>query len=1116
MSGKKSNEELPLGLEALIDDERLARLFSEDAQSCALQLWILQLKIGQVKENRIVYGRLLPYDFSDNAWHSGEDDRFRTFGQVQAQVALVNLYVKGSYCAELLRKLSTGKSIATISDQLKLSMPGRLKERFGDTALPEKGLAYRPVAYLLNRDSYDDDRGSPCSPHGEAGALSASITQTDKVALFNVEEGYHPYMTEFVVQRLSDDTGLNFGGCDTVRFGDIELLTFPTLDDQERSLLTVSWNTDPEAVVIRFNAMQLPRFNYFLFRLSIANNAQIMFSRIVPAARDSEGIFEGQFPLDDLLRAATDSTELEIYGYHDNDYCASGTLCSRWKVGYIRELNVQGRVSEHGASPVKFDWLEKTTGRSGRVKAALTPDRGGIAFENRLGGREADPWVPANQEIRSLFARLHPPKSEGAFFLRWGKDDGESRLQFVEWFKALLAKYGQHQIVIFDPYFEIAGLVLIFLSAAPRSDYIVFTTLPKAPSGGTTGSDDSKTPASDRISNLISTCEKNRDLFKRIKLRIYGMKAERLHDRYILVIGSNGLPVAGFNLSNSFQSAAQNYPLLVTPIPRDTLLKVEKYQSDLVREANCAAGTECGMPNPETSILFDSSSLQSSPQRCEPLRFLERESAGHVLSMWAGEASLEGLHGDQLKQSMTELGLLESESLTLPETPGLTECVKKMEEEGSSFTESWEVLGEVLAHSRHGDGHFLEFAGQCKFLVFLSSFVEKAFDRTATGAEKEASLISSRFFRQSIESLLHSSYHPGHLFYPVKYPALSWPEYFGIKALWRSSPDRLLTVLETQIAHIPEEPDSSDMVRLSLLSQAISEIALSVDMGAGDDQIRRLARSSSGLLKWIGLNGIERRLDRPGGLDEVMRFLADLPDGEELKVLAWMTHRAAKKEGEVQTYADLVTTLHGKLPGAIPLETLMRLVDDLRGHMNKIAWAEPWLFQDVILPLLQDERANTEDACEIWIKELTEELKTERPGFSREREGQTTNIAAFLYAYSAPEQRESSLRTIEPILGRHRRIVQQPLASTSDWKRWDRALVVSMWILGFCRWAQYYLREREVTDDGLIRLSQSARDVAFIRPMEAWESEGIGKNVELAAFLDQVEGLMANEEEQIG
>ncbi|WP_431798393.1 hypothetical protein SGO26_29620 (plasmid) [Cupriavidus metallidurans] len=53
-------------LDDLLNDGRLARLFSKDARHCALQLWILQIRSEQSIENRVVYGRLLPYSHSSD------------------------------------------------------------------------------------------------------------------------------------------------------------------------------------------------------------------------------------------------------------------------------------------------------------------------------------------------------------------------------------------------------------------------------------------------------------------------------------------------------------------------------------------------------------------------------------------------------------------------------------------------------------------------------------------------------------------------------------------------------------------------------------------------------------------------------------------------------------------------------------------------------------------------------------------------------------------------------------------------------------------------------------------------------------------------------------------
>lgn len=1101
-------------LDDILKDYRLTRLFSTENCPCVLQLWVLQVISEQSIENRVVYGRLLPYSHSSNSWFFSNNDNYLVFETVKAKLTCLNLYIDSIYCAELLRQFSAGQSISAINKTLGFECSKKLREQFGSTVLVVNNLVYRPVAYLLNRDAHD--RRSLSSPHGAAGAFSASITQVNKDALFRLSDEYKATLTTSLVERLNAETGLEFGGTDAARFGDIELLVFPTLNDLEQNLLSVKWLDSPSALSVRFNPVQVPYFDRFQFNLSVANDGQIFFSNIASANRGKDGVFEYVFHVSEELRERTDSTELEIFGF-PSAHSHEGVLCCRWRIGYVREINFQGYAVGQGASSVKFDWLENSTrpSMSGRVKAALTVNHGNLGFGNRIGGRETDPWVPANHGILSLFSRLHPPKSEGRFFQRWSMGDGEGRLQFVEWFRALLGKYQQHQIVIFDPYFETAGLGLVLICAATNSDYIVFTSLPKSSKVVEDAKDECDQPTSWRVNNLIASCEHNSHLLSRIKFRIYGLKEGRLHDRYILVMGPDKLPVAGFHLSNSFQKAAENYPLLITPIPADALLQVDQYKSELVKEA-MSTRSDSEAENPVMRILFDSTELPLLPRRYEPLRFLEKPEAGNVLSVWSGEPSLKSLSGDQLRVRMVTLGLLRGNSLVLP--GGLNNCVNKQAFNSKGFTEAWEVLGEVLAHSSIGDMGEQNLESECDFLEFLSQFLEAAFEREHDSMDKELAVVDVRLFRKPVEFFLHSSYRTDQLFHSTKYTALTWPEYFAIKFLWWYTPGCLLKIAEGKISKLPMESDETEVVRLSLLSQIVSEISLSIQFDMSKNQRDNLVRCNHGLLQWMGLNAVERQLDTPGGLASVLSLLEVFSSQERVRALGWMVHHAAMDSNKEEIYKGLVAALHEVLPETIPIKDLRYLVDSMRGHMGQLAWVEPWLFQDVVLPLLQTGRASTEDACDIWMQELTSMLgprsNNQSRLFDRVREGQTTNIASFLFASSNLEQQEVALKKLNNILKLQRRIVQKPLASTSGWAQWDDALSVSLWILAFGRWSEFYLREHGMTDQKLVQLSLSAHELAMIRPIEEWQSVGVGKQGELIAFLEHVEGILRENDGQ--
>lgn len=1098
-------------LNNIINDSRLSRLFQQNRGDCALQLWVLQIKLGELVEIRIVYGRVVPHSFSNNMWSATDDDNFHDCGQFGAQVVQLNLYLKSTNCIELLRLLAAGKTVTAISEELGLNLKDKLRGRFGTVALNAEHLAFRPAAYLFNRDAHD--RQSLSSPHGAAGAISAAITQTDKEALFRQGETYNVALARLIVADLDGHTGLDFGGVDAQRIGDIELLVFPSLNDSEQSLLSVSWVDEPVSLNVRFNPTQLPGFSGFLFRLSIETGGQITDSWISVAKPDTAGVYQVRFNLTEEKRSRVDSTEIEIFGFDDGE-AVQGTLCHRWRVSYVREINFSGHALGHQSQPVKFDWLEKTAPSSSvaRTKAALTHDTGNHSFESQVGGREADPWVPANRNLTSLFSRLHPAKSEGKFFLRFSEGDRNGRLEFVEWFKRLLAKYQNHQIVIFDPYFEDAGLGLLLLGATSKSEYIVFTSLPKPKNTDELTPDEDNIPRSGRIDNLIASCEQSRHLIQHLKLRIFGLKDGRLHDRYILVIAPDGLAAAGYHLSNSLQKAAENYPLLITPIPSDTLVDVEKYASGLVLQAKTAQ-VEDKVENPTFTTLFESKAATPVTSRVyDPLRFLERHNAGDVISVWIGEESLRGLSGDRLKNRMIDLGLVDDGKFLHTQTDGLRNCIDHHKGQFSHFAEVWDVLGDVMAHSHYQDQSMDNFENENDFLQFLADFVKAGFSRVLNDMAQELTIVAGNFFRDPLETILHSPYRLDHFVNFTRYTGLTWAEVFAIKFLWLFAPDRLRILAEVEMAVVPEEVETADPIKLLLLSQIVGEIAQSAELGASEAQRTCLLHSKNGFLRWIGLNSIEKMLgvenERAAGLEIIATF--SLRD--QVQTLGWMIARAAKRDGKADFYEDLLLALQKALPNSIQVGDLRNLVDSMRGHMRSLGWAEPWLFQDVIFPLLKDGRASADDACEIWITELVGLLAPDRNGdlrlFNTAREGQMTNTAAFLFANSGQDRQHASLQSLKNVLARQKRILQQPLASTSNWTRWHTSLITCTWILGFTRWSQYYSSTLGTAQPGLDQLSDEAYSLVKTHLSDQRQSGSESTEDQIIAFINEAEKLL--------
>lgn len=1122
-----------LSIDDLLSDERLRRLFSGEDLHCALQLWILQLKHSSTVESRILYGRLVPYSFSNAKWSASDREKFQSFAGVNAQVIRLSIYVKSSACAELTRLLASGMSISELSEILDLELGSDLAMKVGGASLAPNGFVCRPVAFLLNRDSH---RSGILSPHSDAGALSASISRIDKPSLFLIDERYVPELVAHAASRMSQDTGLDFARSDNVRFGDLELLAFPALSDQEQSLLDVKWVDERRGLAVRFDPAQLNQVATVRFRVSIENAGNVLHAATARASLDEAGNYVHTFAITGLLSEQNDSAEVEVYwtksGLSDEE-----VLCCRWGCDVIREISLRGGVVGAGATVIKSDWLQKSIQREDlkvRADAVMTVKRRTPSFNDIIGGRKADPWVPVNREMSALFSKIYPVASGGGFFERSGIGDKAGRLEFAEWFKKLLTRYGDHQVVIFDPYFDTAGLDLVLASASEASDYLIFTSLPRLKHQAEQGdgvaeeqeSDEAEEIGNDeagqsipnssarsRLQNLLSSCESSRELMAGVKLRIFGMAARRLHDRYILVVGNDGLPVAGFNLSNSMQAAAQNHPLLVTPIPADLLPRVNQYKEGLVREVQ--ATDEAQQQTLNMRLLFESGASPTvSTPNYDPLRILEHDRAGDVIGAWVADPSFCGLSGDQLTRRMRDVALILEGKLQLP-ISGVIRCVQLPTANCPDFSGSWEVLAWLMAHSPAGDEDFPEIGQEASFLQFLVEHLHGAVLLDPEELDAEIASTDAGLIPKTLGDLLRSPYRAEQLVHYTRLRPLRWTDYYAIKLLWVHDADALLTLFEGWVDQVRQVGSNAGSVRFAALNQVLSNISWSIQFGLSGAQQERLLGSSVGLLKWMGVGGLFELLREPDGLRKMLAQLAVLSQSEQVQVLGSFIQRSSSGRSGVDHHSSLIDAMHDLLPATISARGLRSVVDSMRGHMGSLAWAEPWLFDDLVFPLLQKGRVKYDDVAGIWQQEVMSMLGPLKSGaarlFNSSREGRSLNVAAFLFANSEVGKQRAILRELEAVLGRCRRVIQQPLASTSSWVAWDDALAVSMWVLAYSKCAELHLRRVGRVNSDLTSLSDIAQLLLGARSERERRVGASGGRRALLDLLDQAEDSLADD-----
>lgn len=1060
---------MPYELDDILDDQRIQRLFSAK-HSSSLQLWVLRIEGSDFTEERIVYGRLLPYSFNNNSWSFSDNDNSKSFENYKAQVKKLNLHLDGSTAKRVVEKLCSGETIRAISEMCGLRFgQSKISETFGDTKLYHDGLAFKPVVYLINKDAHP--LSSIASPHGGAGALSASIVQGKKTELFTVRGNYNVDLTSMVIEQLNQDTGLKFGGHDLPRFGDIELLVFPTIDDQERSLKNIRWSDDRREVHISVSPAELNLYTRFQFHLRIVNNGQLLYSSLKMANQDNQGHYKCTFTVDSKLNSIADSMSLDIYRATD-ELTDEFTLFDRWTSHFVREMNFQLNVISNHSEFNQFDWLEKTVTPklSDRVANVLSIKGNSPATRNNITTRQIDSWVPTNRSLSKIFQFIYPEKSEGAFFPRWGTSAGEGRLQFTEWFKKLAQSSQHHSITIFDPYFEDAGLALILLSSVPNSDYAIFRTNHQTDGASTTRG----------LETLLKACANNQKLLKKKKINIYGVSDGSLHDRYILVTGNKGIPVKGYHLSNSFQSAAENYPLLITPIPIDVLYKVVEYKNNLLSDSS-----------EKVSHLYNSSSHQSElvkPNKDSAL--LDNDLMGDILSLWLHEPSLKGLKGSELKTELQDLNLYQDDFHHSVNPNGLKSLI-----EGTDFTEVnfksyWNSIGELLAQTVSGSHDTDYFSSKTSFLDSLIGFLKTTFCREDDGlTSHELAVISPDYFKQTLSDLLHSSTAPHHFSIGVKQSLLTWGEYFCIKYLWAYDPISLVELVDIQAKKLNQKFDEKDKIRLSVLGQVLREISFSIELRQTSNlQMEAILNSNNDFLKWLAWCEIDNRVTSSNRFD----LIKTLPSDEQYTFIGWSINRHSKTNQDAKLFDELIRELHKSFPDSIDLALLRSMIDSMRGHMKQLSWAEPWISRKVLSPLIDNHRVSFENASQIWHEEMVSLLEPSNSLggshlFDPSREGEITNIAAWLWSQSTSTHQNKCLKKLEQILMKQKQVIQQPLASTSNWSKWDDALQVSLWIWLFIEWCRYYNSSiKQNNSKKLLQLHETAKELALVRPESDW------------------------------
>lgn len=1054
-------------LDDISQDERLARLFKGKDKNCVIQLWILQIKQKEQKKvvSHIIYGRIFPYSYANQKWSATSNPKRIIIEDNEIKLIQVNLYYQNKDTRLLIESLESQYSLSEISKKIGFEFSDKLEQEIGNVKISYP-VIYRPVMYLFNKDAHLIN--SLSSPHHSAGSYSAALIQSQKKELFQIDGDYCQELIKFIITELNAMTGLQFRKQDYRRLGDIELLVFPTLDDHEKELLNVMFNK--EIIKVQFDTQQLPFYRSFYINFTLLNDDQIIHSTLNKMDKQTDHIFRSEMSIAKKMGVIVDSLEIKIYGQKKEN--TELVLCTIWQNHYICEisLNIMSSFNE-GNNKIQSDWLEKIIQQKDakiRLNLVQTIKNNYKPEPTIIGGRQTDSWVTINKHLLKLLEKIDPRPSQGMFFEKIGDSNGLARLEFVEWLRKILETKRNSQVFLFDPYFDSAGISLLALNMKHECEYTVFISLPD--------NNNKKNEDEDRIKRLLSSCEKLDFSIGNQKLKIYNIEKGSLHDRYLLIMAGNRL-VSGFHLSNSIQHASENYPLLITPIPSDTLIKVGNYVESLLEKSNL-------------QLLFDSQKHTSASNLLikQEEQLFDNKWAGHILADCIKEESLRTLTGLKLKNRLEEIRVLKGISIKTDILQGIQQYLSSLNNDSTYFYEKWCALSDIFASSFTDNNiNQLELYDKQQFIEQLVIFLKNNYKKiyTPTDPNKKVTIEIDSIIKEPFEKLLQSSKRIEHFRYQIKFSFLTWADVFAIKILWQFSPERLIDVLDS-IMEIIQKTNRDDYIfPHAILIQSLGEISLSAQIRITNKQLNALLDSDYPLFKWMGLNVFKFRLEKDSDLQEFRRYVGQVNLIEKVQIIGWFLVKTGIRTSHIQSqiFYELLALLFEILPTKLEEEQTILLINSLRQNMTKISYSEPWISDNIIMPLLEQERISANGLSKIWLQDLLSDLNgylvNQTIFFQKEVEGNLTLMAAFLFSQSDYSQQIISLQPFQQIIKKCKRKILKPLASTVDWKKWNNALAIIFWIKSFLELVVFYLDKPNNIEDVILLLKQELEELIF-------------------------------------
>lgn len=494
------------------------------------------------------------------------------------QILFGNFEAQSIQC--LWHHLLNGETLLISASKAEVPIEIKLTKLIADWRFPAKNYIRRPQCVYRAKDEWDADCDEFYSPTKSSIAKVESFFCLNK-SEFLADENIYLKHCEF----LREETGIDFSKKQAGRLGNVEWYEFPSSNIYDRPDISIAIvagegerKISGRTVRVTFNP---DTAGHYLINVRCSNGAAIVCDT-VKDIHVSQPLQYADFLASEEISSTRVKVWKRINGswdfFHEKQFHLIRSLHSRMAVSsgsaIVDSKKLNRAATAQKVSIEKIELLKKVS--------FYNKDSISIISEDQY-----DPWRSITIDFPKKIERYHPAKSD-SMFLPKGWD---GTIKFYDWLRSIPKKIESiNELIIIDPHVDEEVLRLV-----PRfgNTHIAYTII--------TNTAVSKNPA-DRQEALKQAAEFLYSKIKSFNVKIYDViKSKRLiHDRYILLKNSDGLFEKGWNLSNSIQKANENFPLLITVIPQDTLYDIQDWLSNTLN-----SGTEL-------RVIWDSSNTANS------------------------------------------------------------------------------------------------------------------------------------------------------------------------------------------------------------------------------------------------------------------------------------------------------------------------------------------------------------------------------------------------------------------------------------------------------------------------------------------------------------------------